>query len=326
MTALKIGPMFDWPRFPEFPDHFYDAEKVKASKFPNRYFYDWTVFTPEGLVAAERYWDEATAQLASLLPERLRRDTARRTGINLGTFNGTFQKAWMRRGYAMYGIELADTADELHAYGCEGHRDSIYELTSIADHRFDFGVLDRVLCQKPFFEDRAQKKRTLGSMPPAFKSIRRILKDDGAFVGVLYDWYDSEIVAELASMGGLTLWPHKAGRLAFCVDLSEPPTVLPHAAQVGPDSAYYVTLKSAGVTETVFLPTNEALRLRDGKSELVFLPPERDATKQYRSKRPVIAVRLESSPAPGESVPRWRRGLRRIKAAVLRMLPAVRRG
>lgn len=290
-SILKIGPMFSWPNFPEFPDDFYDSKKVEASKFPNRYFYDWTVFTPKGLVEAERYWDLATAQLASLLPARFSR-TAGRSGINLGTFNGTFQKAWTRRGYSMYGIELADTASDLHAYGCEGHKDSIYDLSTIASGRFDFGVLDRVLCQAPNYSDRVKKKRELGYMPPMFKSIRRILKDDGAFIGVLYDWYDGEAVAELASMGGLTLWPHKAGRLAFCVDLAEPATALPIADEVGPDSEYLVTQKIGGQPVKIFIPTNEMLRVENGEKTLTFAPPERSEAKKNRTKRAVIGERL----------------------------------
>jgi SAM-dependent methyltransferase len=284
--------MFSWPRFPEFPDHFYDSRKVKASKFPNRYFYDWTVFAPDGLVEAERYWDQATAQLASLLPERFLRDSAGWSGINLGTFNGTFQKAWMRRGYSMYGIELADALDDLHAYGCEGHTDSIYDLSTIASGRFDFGVLDRVLCQEHVYDDRIRKKHELGHMPPLFKSIRRILKDGGAFIGVLYDWYDGDVVAELASMGGLTLWPHKAGRLAFCVDLAEPATALPMAEEAGPDSEYFVTQKFGSEHVKIFIPTNEMWRDENGRKTLTFAPPERDAAKKHRTKRGVIGDRL----------------------------------
>jgi hypothetical protein len=324
-SILKIGPMFPWPRFPEFPERFYDSEKVKASKFPLRYFYDWTVFTPEGLAEAERYWDEATAQLASLLPERFLRDSARWSGINLGTFNGTFQKAWMRRGYTMYGIELADTEADLHAYGCEGHKDSIYNLESIADKRFDFAILDRVICQEPFFTHRAERKHELGRMPPAFASIRRILKDDGAFAGVLYDWYDADIVAELASMGGLTLWPQKAGRLAFCVDLSAPATTLPVAGQVEADSAYFVTLKKSGVSERIFLPTNELCHEQDGKTVLTFAPPERDAARRNRSKRPLPLDQRDVRQKSGNNTPGWRRGLRRLKAALLRALAVLRR-
>ncbi len=159
-SSLKVGPMFPWPRFPEFPDRFYDPAKVKAIEIPPiGTFTIWTVFTPGRTCRSGALLDdEATAQLASLLPDRLQRDPARWSGINLGTFNGTFQKAWMRRGYTMAGIELAEgTADELHAYGCEGHTDSIYDSSTIAAGRFDFGVLDRVLCQKPFYDDRAER-------------------------------------------------------------------------------------------------------------------------------------------------------------------------
>ncbi|MEI9931633.1 MAG: hypothetical protein WDM89_14110 [Rhizomicrobium sp.] len=40
------------------------------------------------------------------MPDRFARERTRLTGINIGTFTGTFQKAWMRLGYGMYGIEL----------------------------------------------------------------------------------------------------------------------------------------------------------------------------------------------------------------------------
>src|SRR5882724_6185507 len=103
---LEIGPFLDWPRFPDFPQEYYLPEKIAVPLRARRWFYDWTVYTPEGLKVAESYWDAAAGVLNRLLPERFSSEPRRWTGINLGTFTGVFQKAWTRRGYAMYGIEV----------------------------------------------------------------------------------------------------------------------------------------------------------------------------------------------------------------------------
>jgi len=241
-----------------------------------RYFYDWTAFTPEGLPHAEAYWREGTALLASLLPERFAKDPGKYKGINLGTFTGAYQKAWIRRGYKMYGVELQDVIDDLKAYGCEGQRDNVYDLSTIAAAQFDFGVLDRVFCQKEFYaklEARAKKGRN--ARTSHFENIRRVLKNDGALIGVLYEWYTPAIVAELAGLGGMTLWPMNMDRLAFCVDLSMPATDIPDPMREDFESRCFVDARAGGLPARLFLPTNEIVAECGGGRTASFAPPLR---------------------------------------------------
>lgn len=293
-SRLEMGPALKWPRFPDFPERYYVAERMAVPLRARRHFYDWTVYTEEGLPHAEAYWLEGARWLSQLLPARMRADPARWTGINLGAFTGVFQKAWMRLGYGMYGIELEDVIADLRAYGCEGHRDSVFDLSSIAAGRFDFGVLDRVFCQEAFYERyEANPKPGDGKPPPPyFARIRRILKDDGAFIGMLYDWYSRSVIGELAALGGLTLWPMNWRRLAFRVDLSQPPSVLPDPMREPFDSAYFIDIELDGRSAKFFAPTNEIVEERGGRRHVHFAPPLRAASERAR-KRP--------SPLTGES-------------------------
>jgi len=276
-TKIGIKPRLAWPRFPDVPPHFLHQDRLADPMRAMRWFYDWTVFTPEGLVAAEAYWDEATRALEMLLPERFPANRPRWTGINLGTFTGVFQKAWMRLGYKMYGIELASVIDDLRAYGCEGHQDNVFDLLRIGDATYDFAILDRVFSQKPFYE--RHELRMHPDAPPYFAKIRRILKDDGAFIGVLYDWYTRNMIEELASLGGLTLWPVKGNRLAFQVDLSLPPSQMPDVLREPLDGPYFTDVKVGATRMKCFLPANEIVRERDGAREAVFAPPLREEAK-----------------------------------------------
>ena len=273
---IEIGPFLNWPRFPEFPAHFFLPDRMAISLRAGRWFYDWTVFTPEGLKAAEAYWDDATAMLEALLPGRFADSRSRWKGINIGTFTGAFQKAWMRLGYKMYGIEIAPVIDDLHLYGCEGHEDSAFDLSRIDDAQFDFAVLDRVFCQNEFFE-RFEKRARAVPPPPYFAQIRRILKNDGAFVGVLYDWYSRAVMDELASLGGLKLWSMKSGRLAFCVDMRLPMAEMPDAMREPLDGPYFTKLKIDGEKMQLFLPANEIVRHAGENRELLFAPPVRES-------------------------------------------------
>lgn len=277
VSNVDIGPYLDWPRFPEFPASAFRPDNLADPLKASRWFYDWTVFTPEGLKAAEAYWDQATCVLESLLPPRFPADRSRWSGINLGTFTGAFQKAWMRLGYRMYGIELYPVIGDLHSYGCEGHQDNVFDLSAIGTAAFDFAVLDRVFCQKSFF----LRHETLAREPghAYFAAIRRILKDDGAFIGVLYDWYSRGVVAELASLGALKLWPMKSGRVGFRVDLSAAPSRLPDPARENEEGPYFANVKSGGVRMKWFLATNEILQDVDGRRELVFAPLLRESVR-----------------------------------------------
>ncbi|MEI9931632.1 MAG: hypothetical protein WDM89_14105 [Rhizomicrobium sp.] len=56
--------------------------------------------------------------------------------------------------------------EDLHAYGCQGHQDSAFDLSRLADASFDFAILDRVFCQKPFYERYEVRKHA--DAPPYF--------------------------------------------------------------------------------------------------------------------------------------------------------------
>jgi hypothetical protein len=275
-SPIKIGPQLVWPRFPDFPAHYYKAERMQLPMRANRYFYDWTAFTPEGLPHAEAHWQLGTELLASLLPERFAVNPRQWSGINFGTFTGAYQKAWMRRGYTMYGIELQNVIDDLNAYGCEGRCENVYDLSTIADARFDFGVLDRVFCQRDFYEKFEARARKRGNAAQShFANIKRVLKGSGAFIGVLYDWFSPPIVAELAGLGGLKLWPMNMDRVAFCVDLSLPATDIPNPLQENFGSPCFVDVQIGGQATKLFLPTNEIVTEREGRRTVSFAPPLR---------------------------------------------------
>jgi hypothetical protein len=143
-----------------------------------------------------------------------------------------------------------------------------------------------VFCQQRFYERYELRSRP--DAPPYFSKIRRILKDDGAFVGVLYNWYSRNVVEELASLGGLTLWPVTANRLGFQVDLSRPPGYLPDAMKEPLDGSYFADVKIGTTPMKWFLPTNEIVREVNGRRELTFAPPlreEADSQKPPSAKR-----------------------------------------
>jgi len=287
---IEMKPLLKWPRFPDFPSSYLRQDKMSDTMRAMRWFYDWTVFTPEGLKEAEAYWNECTRVLEQLLPVRFSANRPRWSGINLGTFTGTFQKAWMRLGYGMYGIELHPVIDDLRAYGCEGHQDSVFDLSRIGDATFYFAILDRVFCQKTFY-DRYEQRRHMDA-PPYFSKIRRILKNDGAFIGVLYDWYSRCVVEELASLGGLTLWPMKGSRISFRVDLALLPSQMPDVMREPLDSPYFANTKIGATRMKWFLPANEIVREPGGAREVVFAPPLREGA---RPRKPQSAKRK----APG---------------------------
>src|ERR1700733_4517134 len=188
---LEVGPLLRFPAFPARALELVRSAPETKSKVRRdfRHHYDWTIFTPEGLVLAERYWDRMAEQLSVFLPEHLYENPSQWRGMNLGTFNGSYQKAWMRRGYAMCGVEKVQVIEELIAYGCEGCQDDVFFLSKIADESFDFAVLDRVICHNGFY---SSADVTSGATPPAgcppyFRNMFRILKQGGALIGVLYN-------------------------------------------------------------------------------------------------------------------------------------------
>lgn len=245
-------------RFPKF-----DVEALGNLAFhvedPDRVYrasYDWTVYTDDQLAWAESYWDRFVDQFRNLLPDRMRSPGSDLRGVNLGTFNGVYQKAWMRAGYDMFGVELFDVVDELHAYGCEGVRGNFMHMPHVASEQFDFAVIDRALCNNPatLFFERADdcppefRRPHLGSptaprsqdsptwttdhednefqVPPWFDEPFRILRPGGAILLILYPYYTDHMLRELATHGHMTVWAVEKRRpyLAVLVDTSKPPS------------------------------------------------------------------------------------------------------
>jgi len=232
--------------------------------------YDWTIYSPEQLEVMETYWDACVALYETLLPPRFAADPGRWRGVNLGTFNGAFQKAWMRRGYRMYGIEYHDVIDELQRYGCAGEQANFFFLDRIRDDEFDFAVMDRAYFRRVnegFVRDGAGgtyvelgagrsdggivdvRMRNSGQpavldgseldirrrVPPFFENIFRVLREDGAFLGIFYQLWQQYAVRELHELGGVSLWPIVKGPdaqpyLALRVDRQETPQAFPEVA------------------------------------------------------------------------------------------------
>ena len=202
----------------------------------------------------ESYWDECVSRYASLLPERLLERPSTRLGVNLGTFNGTLQKAWMRLGFRMYGIEHNDVMEELHAYGCEGELGNFFALASLPEARFDFAVIDRALFNKPdqafvreaggrYEERRASQPasrqvwgsdgRPGGAAPPYFAEALRVLKPDGVLLAVLYRHWSEEALRELYAAGEVTLTRFRnRPYLGVVVDRSKKPQPFPDVKQL----------------------------------------------------------------------------------------------
>jgi hypothetical protein len=256
-SCVEIGAPLSFPEFPKFkPEHFVEHpnHNVAERHMPNvtfnfRHKYDWTIYSESGLRIAERYWADGVAFYRGLLPARFRHSSSL-DAINLGTFNGSYQKAWMRAGYSMYGVEKADVIEELHRHGCAGHRDDVLTMRDVPDNTFDFGVLDRVFCTRNFHDwirDRA-----------CFANIMRVIKFDGALTGMLYDWYTGRIISELASYGALTLWPlANSGYCVFTVDRALPPSAI-----LDPVMAPRRFFRDSS-NGPVFIPTNEHITASD---------------------------------------------------------------
>jgi len=297
MHKLAVGPHFERPTpFPVFKEGQVrvvpDSDKVKRSF---RQIYDWKAYSPEALSVMEAYWDSFIASVQSRqLPPHLRRNPTATRSINLGTFNGCYQKAWVRNGYPMYGIEIADVIDELHEYGLEGHRDNFFDMSSIKDEEFDFAVLDRSICTKNNYESWDRRcELNDGNLPdvaePAtalsakadkynyrllFERIFRIIRKEGALIGILYGWYSKTVIAELAKYGALTIWPTYSGLLGFRVVKNGVPTELPSALDEDPCESRYFRRFSAckdGVA-SLFLPTNEVVILSGNERRVEFAP------------------------------------------------------
>lgn len=255
--------------------------------------YDWAVYDERQLRVMESYWDECVGRYASLLPRRLLDRPAARFGVNLGTFNGAFQKAWMRLGFRMYGIEHNDVLQELHAYGCDGELGNFFALTSLPDARFDFAVIDRALFNKPdqafvrtaggrYEERRASQPascqvwggdgRPGGVAPPYFAEALRVLKPDGVLLAVLYRHWSEEALRELYAAGEVTLTrfrnrPH----LGVVVDRARPPKPFPDLNELVrglSGGSAQDAVRRARASRLV----GKALAWRDGTAMIHFLP------------------------------------------------------
>lgn len=218
----------------------------------HRASYDWRMYTPGQLRLMEKYWDDCVSLFLSLLPKRFAEDPSRYRGINLGTFNGAYQKAWMRRGFSMYGVDYGingiDIISELHEYGCKGHRGDFYSMPEIANASFDFAIIDRAMCNKPnkrfykevngyYIKQSPDKPTSYLShptgkevkVPPYFSDIFRILKPEGAFLNILYHNWSDHVLRELNAYGEMACWPIKRPHpyLAVVVDRTIPSRPFP---------------------------------------------------------------------------------------------------
>jgi hypothetical protein len=203
--------------------------------------YDWKAWPPDQLPLMERYWDEFVANYQRFFPARFRAKPATLRGINLGTFNGCFQKAWQRLGYRMYGVEHTDVIAELHEYGCEGQRGNFFSMPDIPDASFDFGVCDRAMCSPELYAMHLKPldhqpsvtitdKGVTYTVPPFFAEMMRIIKPDGMLFAVFYRLWTERFLRELFSYGHTTMWLVEASGvpyLAVMVDRSLAPRELP---------------------------------------------------------------------------------------------------
>lgn len=183
--------------------------------------YDWTIWGADQLKVMERYWLDFAKLMQSLMPKKIRNDLGK-TGINLGTFNGSYQKAWMRLGYKMYGIELVDVIDELHAYGCDGEKASFLDLSNTGSSFFDFAIMDRCLFNKEkqcfYYNDKLGKYMEKSSVkarsdvdvkkayaPLYFSEASRVLKPDGVLFVILYENWSEDAMRQLYDIGEVKL-------------------------------------------------------------------------------------------------------------------------
>jgi hypothetical protein len=280
-TQIMVGPHFERPPFPVFLEgetfKLGDNEKVARSF---RQIYDWKAYNTSGLGKMEAYWDLFVAHsLSPMLPVAIRSQPMKHYGINLGTFNGAYQKAWMRNGYRMFGVEIANVIDELLEYGCEGVMSSIFEMPMIQDATFDFAVLDRTICTKGFYEayDRSHEqdikpmKHTVAGL---MREVFRIIKKDGVLIGILYNYYTGAVVRELAKYGTLKIWPTYTGLLGFSVVKDGNQTLIPEPTNMRPEESslfrrFYPTVEGMAA---LYLPTNEIVVWQKNESYRSFAP------------------------------------------------------
>ncbi len=250
------------------------AIRGDVHRFP-RASYDHTLYTADELVIMEKKWDRLVeAFQTNLLPERYQSVPSAFHGINFGTNNGGYQRAWMRLGYQMFGVEWVDVVKELEAYGCKGITASYFDLHAIETGTYDFGVLDRSLFNSNAMAARSSARCADGTY---FSEMRRVLKKDGALIGILYQNWTAEGLNELASLGYLTFKPVQGKShpfLAFTVDFSRPPLALPDleaavqslTAETAErfsvmNSLFYVLDSGESKMTALYIPTNEIIDL-----------------------------------------------------------------
>ena len=220
LLNLTWGDQLFFPKKPKLkPHHILDTTEAQRKRRLN---YDWKAYTPEGLSLMQEYWDSCIAEFASRLPSRFQEPSGEIHGINLGTFNGAFQRAWMNKGYKMFGVEHdPDASQELASYGCDGVQADFFDMPHVETDRFDFGIVERALCSPKYEKKRPQK---------LFQEMLRIIKPNGVLMGTLYEHWGREVVEELALEGTLELflvptskWP----TLGFTLDRTGAATTVP---------------------------------------------------------------------------------------------------
>lgn len=177
--------------------------------------YDWTPWDESQLRKMEKKWDAWAAFYRRLVPPHAKR------GINLGTHNGTIQKALQRTGFEMYGIECTDRIDQLLQYGCRGERGNFFRMPQIASDSFDFAIIDRALCNTKELswdtvDGRSQEKgrvqiftdfhgRQLRNGPPFFDEAVRIVRPGGMLVVTFRPFVSRVWIDDIARLGSASV-------------------------------------------------------------------------------------------------------------------------
>jgi len=174
--------------------------------------FEQTFYNGDDLLLMEEFWARFTKSLSGLLPNRFLAERSKLKAINFGTGTGAYQKAWASLGYQMFGIEHHDRIQELNDYGCDGIQASYYDMDTINSGTFDFGILDRAMFNGNVKLEHPDER---------FKEIFRVIKANGALIGILYGSWTVEAIHELRSYGKLSYRLTNSKKhpfLAFSVD------------------------------------------------------------------------------------------------------------
>lgn len=238
--------------------------------------YDWTPWDKTQIRIMEAQWDEWAVFYGNLLPVDCR------YGINLGTHNGTIQKALERTGYQMYGVEYTAQIAQLHEYGCKGERGNFFNMPHIKSERFDFAIVDRALCsnirtswdetpegavEKGQIEiplDYTGDKTRFG--PPFFNEVTRIVRPAGIII-VSFRTYVSRLwIDDLATRGTLTIYIDDRKRPYYICVLKKTDTGTEIKSL--PD---FITMLSSKKNQRAVYESDYCVRISETRKEISFL-------------------------------------------------------